>query len=445
MRHYIFVPGFEGSALQLTGHPEAWPPAVSEVIFGYHRLAELLHPKNKGTRPVDAIGCHPVYQPLRDDLHDIAQHHGGTVSVFPYDWRTDVRTIRTRLAKAIKNAAASYNHITLVAHSGGGLVVRHVLENAGSQRQPWFGKVKKLVTIGTPHLGAPTILFKALGMEGSLGISPQDARTLMADTRYPAPYQALPRPGQWALWDITTGTPQPKDIYDPTVVAHLQLSAANVDAAAAAWRQIRLSRKPASVQYVLIAGTDQRTDMAVQYDARLLHPVQDYAGDGVIPTWSAAPPGTNSRTTPGDHTGMFTTYPFRRILYEVLCAPMPLPLVTEGEGATISLDRPVYAPSESATVLLVPDRPTVELDGMLTLTRLARVDELTFEPYTTELPIRYRGPTIEFLRLRVAVPSQDGPYLLALVGSHRTNVTTAGAFVVSRVATPDLRLPRQRA
>jgi hypothetical protein len=174
-------------------------------------------------------------------------------------------------------------------------------------------------------------------------------------------------------WDVTSGTPVAKSIYDPNVVAYLGLFAGNVSSAKGAWGRIGLGKKPAGVQYIMIAGTDHRTDMAVSYDAYHLYPVTDYAGDGVVPTWSAAPPGTSSHTLPGDHTGMFRTQPFRQILYTVLDAPMPAPLISEGEGAAISFDRPVYAPAAEASVLLIPDRPTTELESTLRLRRpLAR-------------------------------------------------------------------------
>jgi pimeloyl-ACP methyl ester carboxylesterase len=45
--------------------------------------------------------------------------------------------------------------IAVVGHSMGGLVARHAIAAAHKQKLPWLGLLKKVVFLGTPHLGAP--------------------------------------------------------------------------------------------------------------------------------------------------------------------------------------------------------------------------------------------------------------------------------------------------
>jgi hypothetical protein len=77
------------------------------------------------------------------------------VLVFPYDWRLDNLHNGGRLVAAIRarwpDAAA--NRVTIIAHSMGGLVARAAIELAGGAPL-----VSRLLTVGTPHLGAPEAL-----------------------------------------------------------------------------------------------------------------------------------------------------------------------------------------------------------------------------------------------------------------------------------------------
>lgn len=81
--------------------------------------------------------------------------------VFPYDWRLSCTANARRLAEAVNlrwwpgytpGAVPDEDRVTIVAHSLGGLVARSYIEGPDLQGDRY---VRKLVTVGTPHLGAP--------------------------------------------------------------------------------------------------------------------------------------------------------------------------------------------------------------------------------------------------------------------------------------------------
>lgn len=76
-----------------------------------------------------------------------------SVDFFAYDWRKDVSKAAEELENYINQEA--YDNVVLVCHSMGGLVASKYLAN-GSKNQE---KVDKLITIGTPYLGAPKALY----------------------------------------------------------------------------------------------------------------------------------------------------------------------------------------------------------------------------------------------------------------------------------------------
>src|SRR5215467_7062321 len=176
METMILVPGPQGSRLTLNGE-EIWPPTVEEMIFGYNRMNKLLDPNAQFTTIVDKIEFFQAYKPLQDELQYIVNQSNGTKRRldFPYDWRIDLLQTAARLASVIKDCVDNgSNSITLVCHSGGNLVARSLLEGGNYNSESWFGNITKYVGICGPHLGVPRILEYALGLQGSMGISPRD-------------------------------------------------------------------------------------------------------------------------------------------------------------------------------------------------------------------------------------------------------------------------------
>ena len=430
METIILLPGGFGSRLKLQGQ-EIWPPTVLEMEFGYSRMTKLLDSRVKVGTIFDAIACYGVYQPLQDDLTKIANHLGAKSVDFPYDWRKDIFDQTDKLAAKIgsyvKNGSTS---ITLVGHSMGNLLARMILESGDYATETWFNKITRYVGICGPHFGVPRILTYVLGLKGSLGISPADMRIAAGDPRYPGCYQCLPFENYQVLFDINAGA---KDFYAPAVAQMLGLNQHNLGRAIDLQNKLQFN-KPITVQYILIAGSDQTTDERVLFDGSTFHAITtDAAGDSMIPLWSAAVGQFNPYVTPGDHMGILKSYPFKQILYDVFTGGTLVPqlTLTEQLGITLSLNNFVYAPSEAIEVVIIPDLGTQEISGTLQISRATEPAAKKFVPYQRQ-SVEYRGPQIRVIRSTITAPADPGAYQMTFSGSHGTSQSTAAGFVVNR-------------
>lgn len=93
------------------------------------------------------------------DVHRFS-YRGGTTTESPYgvaDTTNDIRESGRRLRDLLARLAAENPGvpIDIVAHSQGGLVARSALTDEGEPSDPRLPPVNSLVTLGSPHLGAP--------------------------------------------------------------------------------------------------------------------------------------------------------------------------------------------------------------------------------------------------------------------------------------------------
>lgn len=162
----IFVPGIAGSTLDVRGGREVWLGRLC-VEQGLDALS--LDPNKPSTDivPSGIIGRVTVDYGLgvfRQEfyasfverlLSNGYKSQDKTLFIFPYDWRkgADFNALRLReLVSQVQETYRDYPNIKLniVAHSMGGLVARrYILDN------PQNHAVEKLITIGSPWLGAP--------------------------------------------------------------------------------------------------------------------------------------------------------------------------------------------------------------------------------------------------------------------------------------------------
>lgn len=119
---------------------------------------------------------------------------------FGYDWRADNGWTGTKKLKqllaAIKDAyveAGRSYRVVLVAHSMGGLVSRAYLESEAFD--PTHG-VEALITLGTPHLGAPLALDPITGGPVIPSIPDAVIDSLANNAEFPSTYELLPPPGK---------------------------------------------------------------------------------------------------------------------------------------------------------------------------------------------------------------------------------------------------------
>ncbi|NUR06060.1 MAG: alpha/beta hydrolase, partial [Nocardioidaceae bacterium] len=145
---------------------DAFPDATGDVVVFLHGLGEPdtvwdLHPErgpSYGARLADESTWTPVYLRANTGL-PVAENGVALASLLDdlvAGWPCDVR------------------RIALVGHSMGGLVMRAACAVATDAVSPWNRLVTDVVTLGTPHLGAPLERGVALGAR-ALGWLPESA------------------------------------------------------------------------------------------------------------------------------------------------------------------------------------------------------------------------------------------------------------------------------
>ena len=161
--------------------------------------------------------------------------------------------------------------------------------------------------------------------------------------------------------------------------------------------------------------------------------LKDDAGDGTVPLWSAAKAQFTPFVTPGDHIGVLSSYPFRNFLWILLAgvnAPFYPTELVGGAGVTISLDRPIYAPGETISVLVIPDQPTTDIAGTLEI-ETADLEANAFQGLARQ-PFAYQGFPIRSIHAEAKAPMEPGLYRMSLSGkTHSTAPQTAATFAVS--------------
>ena len=217
----IFLPGAGGTQL-LNSSGEAWPR--SQDVFDDEDDDFLLvlqlgldgdspfdpNDPNYNIFPGDILRLETVqdvvlgfdyttniYEKTISTLEAAGYEEGVNLFPYPYDWRKDIESLSTGLLNYIDQVRAQTHsdRVDILAHSQGGLVTRTVLA-----RQESVGKVRRVVTLGSPVLGAPKILgmleyktpcFLDVPIEGCI-TNPTIVQTIL--TNFPSAYQISPGP-----------------------------------------------------------------------------------------------------------------------------------------------------------------------------------------------------------------------------------------------------------
>lgn len=248
----IFLPGTTGSTLvrnkinyNNTFNP-VWPVQVVGAVAGNFQglaltfLNETLYPGI----PVRAIDPSRGYTAFFDyftqrgfTYHDYSNPAGLPTRLpqnlllgLAYDWRQDNSTSARYLQGALQKIDSAYKakgdyQVFLVAHSMGGLVSRAYLEEPTFANDPWRSKIKALITLGTPHLGAPLAVVAIQGQMRTVF----PTVTLAFDTVIEnfvnrsfsdSTYELLPPPGVPFIQDGTNSY----SIFDPNLPATVRAS-----------------------------------------------------------------------------------------------------------------------------------------------------------------------------------------------------------------------------
>lgn len=440
MGSIIFLPGILGSELFLDGE-QVWPPTALEAKFGYGRIDKLTDPGLRPGNPIDSVLCFEIYGPLLRDLGDIASGNAGAPArsfhAFGYDWRVDLRDIAANVAARIDALpAGDLSKISFVGHSMGCLIIRLILESGLYDAKPWFAAVKSFTALAGPHQGAPAALVRALGLEGTAGLSAADLKRVSADPRYPALYQLLPAPGVAALVEAKGNHLTELNLYAEKTAEELGLSWENLGKAAAIHDVLSRNRRPSSVEYVYLAGAGN--DTWVRTDRVGAQPIPrkgKETGDGTVPLWSAINSAYIHHAAPAAHDKVFLNEQIRTLLYFSLDArPAATAFLSAAQKPLLSIFpiHPVYARGKPIDIMLVPVRPTRDISGELIVEFSDGDRNPAFQPFI-RLPLAYAGAPVEQLKIRLDPPSKIGFYRVSFCGSHDLAATGAAIFVVSDV------------
>lgn len=442
-------PELSGSELLYKGASAAiWPPKITDWPR-YRELPELLDPVDVSVRNVidDVLGVIPVYRETENDLKAIgsALNGAGTTAYLPlpYDWRIDLLTAVDDLASKAEAFSATVDDITIVSHSMGGLLTRLLLEwkYVGVTPPAWLAKIKRALFACTPHLGAPTALARILGLETTEYVIQGDQmKEFAGDRHFPAVYELLPAASRGILFDTTSNSYIRYD--DNTVVPAFGLSPQNLAALTKYSAALNPANKPVTVEYTFVHGTSQSTDESVSVAGLSLTgaaPQQDDLGDGTVPSWSIVEaaalfsPPIKTYAFPGSHLQVLTTDAFRQFLFSYFGVPGPSPLVAQGPGVVVSLNKRTYKPGERMQVLLIPDEEASSISGAFALSRIVPG---TMQPAALGIrqEVQLKGGPVRSLPNKLTAPTTPGIYRLDFGGagaSHQTNDKVAGWFVVS--------------
>src|SRR5882672_10561911 len=201
----IVVPGITATSLEDTyplSPEEIWTPILTR---NYERISmhpddpryDALEPARVLPRSIFGIVYNDLVEALRHDLSPRADRPT-PVYAFPYDWRQDCRRSIERLGEFVQEvlqrtrllphyADDPPKQVDLVGHSMGGLLIAGYLTRPESR-----GRVRRVVTMGTPFRGAVDAVSKlSTGMGTLTGDAPRDRERESART-IPAIYQLLP-------------------------------------------------------------------------------------------------------------------------------------------------------------------------------------------------------------------------------------------------------------
>ena len=286
----LVVPGIMGSELFLDGD-QLWPPPAIGKVKDPDRLLDDGVVVGDIIRDVLIFGFYSkLMKPL--EKWGFSEQPGGTkglVLAWPYNWVKGIPHNAALLAQQIRAAVARHpdNAVVLLAHSMGGLIATYALECLASEDVAWRGRVRLLVTFGTPFHGAPESLKNAFGLEGAKGIAADDCQRLMADPRFPSAYQLFPHLTAHAIWESRPPL-LPLSDYPSLNPLGPPLGHDNMKAAVELHRELHSAVANPGTRKFNFCGSVYSTAWSAwkATGAGAMVPNVSKAGDGTVPSWS---------------------------------------------------------------------------------------------------------------------------------------------------------------
>jgi pimeloyl-ACP methyl ester carboxylesterase len=177
LRHLIvIVPGIGGSVLVTRDEAAVWGRGRHDLAAALARPGRLSTLDHPDLVPVDVVprtrvlqwtvidGYNGLIAKISKTFSDVRVNvarpgqdpdPGANVLLFPYDFRLGIRETAERLRDAVRSRLGDQAgaRVIVVAHSMGGLVARYWLGCLGGAPC-----CRALITVGTPHAGAPKAL-----------------------------------------------------------------------------------------------------------------------------------------------------------------------------------------------------------------------------------------------------------------------------------------------
>ena len=141
-------------AVRVDGHPiaprreelaRAFPSATPRLVVFLHGLMETEFSWRLGDR--EAYGAR-LERDLGCTAVDVRFNSGRRIS-------QNGRSLADLLELLVAEWPVDVDEIALVGHSMGGLVARSACHQAAEEDAPWAGRVRHVVSLGSPHFGAP--------------------------------------------------------------------------------------------------------------------------------------------------------------------------------------------------------------------------------------------------------------------------------------------------
>lgn len=346
---------FAGDGIRATGLIRA--PAVLPGFSSLRPYSELLRLLERHFEGVVIDEGHP----------DTPPPPGANVLCAPYDFRRSIvdaaeevaRTVHDRFGPAseIRNRGG----VVVVAHSMGGLVARWWLGPGGA------GPLcRALLTLGTPHRGAPKALDWLVNGVRLKGIRFKRATEVLAT--WPSVYELLPR--YPAVLDVASGLARrPHEVFVPGLDRARARAALDLhETIEGAWDANASPHRPEVVPFI---GRFQATpERATLEGGRLVVEkrraewldIDDWAGDGTVPYVSALPLEMNrswgGRRMPAARHSALSTL---EVVVEALDGPQGAPTAGVRDPAddarpTLSLDAEEWYPAGESLPLEVTTR-----------------------------------------------------------------------------------------
>lgn len=451
----VLIPGIMGSELWL-GDQMIWPGKPRELVLRYKKMAQLLDDKLEPRDVIRSVSFSQQYGFLIEDLRRWGFREAGsppTLRVFPYDWRKSNILASDKLADLVDQIFDEHSGqaaISLIAHSMGGLISRFYLESGRYNARRGFAAVRQLLTLGTPHRGAPLALTAAIGSERRLFLNKAQVKSLANDPRYPSLYELLPPEGEPFAWDEgPQAAYRPLNPYDPAVAADLGLSAANLAAAKALHAGLDRNRCPSSVRYFFFVGSHQFTPTSAKllkdgsaFRVSLLS--LDDAGDGTVPIWSGSLTGVQGRPVGGEHGEIYKSTDLRSTLSALLGAPGKLGAIVPKVEVFVR-DRVVEPKATLHVALNFPDRVS-NIRGVVSFEKVEVNDagkEKSKKRVGPRRTLNYSGVAADSIRIALTAPVEPGSYRVLFQDSGSNAVGADGFFVQESDEPPKSDAPRK--